>query len=352
MMDLKEFQGVFQPVLNKCLRAKQKETNALTDLHLRSFVSYPEQLLKRGKRIRPYLAAVMAQLRPSELKTARYTHPLVALELFHLFGLIHDDVFDRGKTRHGVPTIHEKILRTYHKAKRDGDVPRHAESLAILMGDYVYTWVFELLTDPVIPTEVQRRLRQEFLQMARDVLFGQMIDIDLTTRPNTTTETINTKMELKTASYTFIRPMRFGVALRGNHPDHCHFCDRFGKEIGIAFQIQDDYLDIIAPPTKTGKPQLNDVQERQHTYFTQFIQDHGTTKQKQQLHRHFGTCLTTTQRKELKTLFQESGAIYHGTTEIIKHLARAETILNKSSQSKAIKTQLTALIDLLRERMV
>ncbi|HRH31444.1 MAG TPA: polyprenyl synthetase family protein [Candidatus Paceibacterota bacterium] len=181
---------------------------------------------------------------------------LIGLELFHTYALVHDDIMDRSLFRHAVPTVHIAAKKLVARGEHADHV---GQSFGILAGDMLFSWAHEMLftdLDPLILPKVAAR----FSKMSEEVIVGQMIDIYLSTKsqeqvlPNE----IEQKNILKTARYTFVHPLIIGVSLHGGIGDeYTRFFESIGLDLGIAFQIQDDFYDIAA-----------DAEENQHTYFS------------------------------------------------------------------------------------
>lgn len=290
VMRIQAFKKRFDKALVRVLDRKTREMQSLTqDAHTRSVVAHTKTLATAGgKRIRPYLAYIA--YRAAGGRSERVIDTLVGLELFHVFALVHDDIMDRGESRHGVSTAHVKF----------------GDAQAILVGDLLFNWASEIIA----PTNGQ----PIFAKMVDEVILGQMLDVDAVQRDRVTDQFIEDKMRLKTASYSFIRPMQFGVLMAKNEKrkmkDLMGFCEKFGLALGIAFQIQDDLLDLTGTSKRLGKSVMNDVKEGQKTVFTQYAS--RDPKNQALLNRMKGKKPTASDQKRLKKMFVESGAIEYG----------------------------------------
>ena len=345
MDGLRAFRKTFQPVLERVLRGKEAQGRRVThDPAVRGYAAYAAQLVMHGgKRIRPYLADVLYRAAGGrELRRARETW--VGLELFHAFALIHDDIMDEGASRHGLRTMHAEASARLKKARRVGDLSRAGESQGILSGDLLFNWAQELMSK-------DERTRKIFLQMVDEVIYGQMVDVDLSTRKATTSRAIMEKMCLKTAGYTFVRPMQIGAALAGKEKKLHRFCERFGMPLGIAFQVQDDLLDLTATSAETGKTVFSDLTKRQHTLATQYVAEHGTHGQRTELSRLMGRRLTEKDRPRIVALFTGSGAFTQCERLIRRHLDTAERVLTAERLPKKAQMELQELTASLRDRV-
>jgi len=242
MNDLKEFKKVFDPILKQYLDRKiEAFSENINDPFILDLVTYSQKLIESGgKRIRPFIAYLTYKaLGGKEIEKA--LELFISLELFHNFALIHDDIMDKDFMRHGVPTVHEYVKEKLQKGGRHGDFNHIGNSQAILLGDILLCWAFSVFDEINFDENRLRNTKLFFNKMADDVFLGQIIDI--TSRKNIPKELIDKKDLLKTASYSFIRPMQIGASLAEIDDKTEKFCEDLGLNLGLAFQLQDDLLD-------------------------------------------------------------------------------------------------------------
>ncbi len=352
MYSLKEFKEVFDPVLEKFLADRIEEYLTQTsDPFIKEFVQYSKRLtLSGGKRIRPYIAYVMyVAMGGKDIENA--IKLFISLEIVHMFALIHDDVMDKGNTRHGVPTIHHFVSKKLKDAKRSGDTENNSEAQAILVGDLFFSWAMEIFLDNRnFPIENITLAHDYFYKMVDEVILGQMLDIDITTREKAEEELITEKTRLKTSRYTFVRPMEIGASLANTTHNMDDFCESLGTKLGIAFQMQDDLLDIIGDPKVLEKAVLRDIADHQHTFFTNFILERGTLEQKDTLLQYLGKELNENQQQEVIKIFSDSGAIENGKKMILQNLEDAKVIISRSSLGDEYKQICYDLIKVMQAR--
>ncbi|MEI7512301.1 MAG: polyprenyl synthetase family protein [Candidatus Uhrbacteria bacterium] len=320
------FKKRFDRVLARYLDVKVKELRVTTqDPFVLGLVKHTRVLLMAGgKRIRPYLAFLAYQAAGG--KDERILDTLVGLEIFHMFALIHDDIMDKGLERHGVATAHAV----------------YGDAQAILLGDLLFGWASEIVA--------ASKGGEIFSRMVQEVILGQMLDVDAICRKKVSDEFIQDKMRLKTASYTFIRPMQFGVAL--SHVGAIHelplheFCENFGLHLGLAFQIQDDLLDLTVSSEVLGKPVLNDIREGQKTVFTQYV----AKNTKYDLDSFKGKKVSLKSEKAIRKIFEESGAIEHGKNLMDRYFDEALFALESSGLSLEKQKPFVELVEYIRSR--
>ncbi len=334
LLGIDEFRDCLQPLMDDFIAAKTARYIGTTDEPLlRAIWEYPRRLVAaRGKRIRPYVAYLMRcalseddepRAEPGVLRT------LMGLELFHLFCLIHDDIVDQGGERHALPTTQKFVIEKLRAENRLRDHAHIGNAHAMLLGDMFFAWSHEAFcAQGDFDSGTLRAALHYFQLMIDEVVIGEMMDVDMTTLRSTSSAAIHQKMLLKTASYTFIRPFQIGAALAGQSELMENFCRDFGLSLGIAFQVQDDLLNLIGTCGGAQKTALSDLREGQHTYFTQHIFDHGTSVQQNELRAMMGCDLSEADRPRVLELFENSGAISHGKSIIRRHLDDACYLLD------------------------
>lgn len=308
-------------------------------------------LLSGGKRIRPFLAYTGYRLIHEEVPESVFRY-FFALECFHAFALIHDDIMDYGEHRHGIPTAHIHVAECLQNKKRVGDLSHVGRSQAILLGDLLLSWSNELITKPDSSLLIDdfQNIGKLYTKMIDEVVVGQMLDVDLMTRESADLATIEQKMRLKTAGYTFEKPLQIGAQIAGGSEELLESLGRMGRSLGIGFQIQDDYLDLMQTSQCLEKTVFSDLSDRQHTVFTQWIFDHGTDRQKEELKNSLGTKLTETDRQRITKLFNDSGSFENGRMLMDQYFTEAEHIVNALDLSDSSKQTLHDVISYIRKR--
>ncbi len=244
-MDITTFKSVFDTYAADWVEKKLSEYPGLViDEQVLSYINHTGELIRGGgKRFRPYLCALMYDACGGKKQNDILPAGL-AIELFHTFALIHDDIIDHGNVRRGIPTMHITVREILKRHSRTGDIDHVADGQAMLVGDLVYLWVFDVFHTLSFSEEQKRKAFQYLTRMINEVIVGEMIDVDMTTRDTVRDELIYQKTVLKTATYTFVRPMQIGVVLAGGNAGIETCCEKFGEALGVAFQIQDDLFDL------------------------------------------------------------------------------------------------------------
>lgn len=215
-----------------------------------------------GKRIRPTLALLAADLLgtdPAEALPAAF-----AIELFHNFSLIHDDIMDQAPLRRGQPTVHH----------------RYDTNTAILSGDAMLIYAYRALQG--YPTATLATLTKHFTDTSILVCEGQQLDMDFETRDDVSIDAYIDMISKKTA-VLIGESLRHGAIVAGADANTQSHLYQFGKNIGIAFQIQDDILDAYGNTFKVGKQKGGDILQGKKTYLYLKARDLSNPAQRQEL---------------------------------------------------------------------
>ncbi len=198
-----------------------------------------------GKRIRPVLCLMGNELFGDIIPDA--WEVATAIELFHNFTLIHDDIMDRAPLRRGKETVHKKFN----------------EPTAILAGDVLVIKAYESLNR--IDSNLLHRIMYLFNQTAIEVCEGQQLDMDFEKRSDVTYEEYLNMITLKT-SVLIAASLQMGGILGGGSLGNLELLYEAGKKIGLAFQVQDDYLDSFGDAEKFGKQIGGDIRSNKKTF--------------------------------------------------------------------------------------
>jgi geranylgeranyl diphosphate synthase type II len=169
------------------------------------------------------------------------------VELFHNFSLVHDDMMDEANLRRGQPTVHTK----------------YDANTALLVGDIMVIRAYEYL-QPIQSNHLSKILGL-FNQTAREVCEGQQLDMDYAKRSTVSLEEYIHMITLKT-SVLLAASLQMGAIIGGAGEHNCSHLYEFGKKLGIAFQIQDDYLDAFGDAAVFGKDAGGDIKQNKKTF--------------------------------------------------------------------------------------
>ena len=247
-------------VLDEFLAAKAAQA---PDECLPPVVAAVREYVAGGKRLRPvfcHCGWLAAGGDPDAPSVARIG---AALELFHSFALIHDDIMDGSELRRGMPAMHLR-LAALHGGGDPAAARRFAVNAAILVGDLCLVWSDELLHAAGLAPALLARARPLLDAMRTEVMAGQYLDLENTGDHDWLSRAWRT-IGLKTAGYTVERPLQLGAALAGADQALLAACTAYGRPLGEAFQLRDDLLGVFGDPARTGKPALDDLREGKST---------------------------------------------------------------------------------------
>lgn len=199
-----------------------------------------------GKRIRPRLALLACSLFSDKIES-RHVYPALGLEVFHTFTLIHDDIMDKADIRRGQPTVCRKWN----------------ENIAILSGDVMSIQAYEYVCKA--PAEKLQAVLAIFSDTARKVCEGQQYDMNYETMPVVTMDDYIMMIGLKTSAL-IAGSAKLGAVLGGADDKSAEALYRYGYDLGLAFQITDDYLDTFGDPAVFGKSIGGDIANNKKTW--------------------------------------------------------------------------------------
>jgi geranylgeranyl diphosphate synthase, type I len=227
-----------------------------------------EFLAVGGKRLRPLLCVVgwfAAGGSGDREKVAAVTGVAAALEMFHAFALIHDDIMDSSATRRGQPAIHRLLAARHDRGRDPAAAEQLGTGLAILAGDLALCWADELVHTAGL-TDAQRTAVLPLLDAMRtELMYGQYLDLISTGRPSGDLRTPLATIRHKTAAYTCKHPLHIGATLAGADPRILQACTAYALPLGEAFQLRDDLLGTFGISAATGKSRLDDLRAAKHT---------------------------------------------------------------------------------------
>jgi geranylgeranyl diphosphate synthase type II len=236
MHSLEELQSIIQKKIDGFCR-KNGEENILQP------VNYILNL--GGKRIRPLLTLLSASAFSDDIEDAIY--PAIAIEVFHNFTLMHDDIMDNAPIRRGQPTVHEKWNR----------------DVAILSGDAMLIQAYQLIIKT--RSECIESIMETFNTTALEVCKGQQLDMDFQSRNDVTVEEYIEMIRLKT-SVLLGGAVKIGAIVGNASAEDQDAIYDFAIALGLSFQLWDDYLDTFGDGSKTGKQVGGDILANKKTY--------------------------------------------------------------------------------------
>ncbi|WP_109435757.1 MULTISPECIES: polyprenyl synthetase family protein [Aquimarina] len=300
MHTISDYQGYFLEYLSK--KTITKEPKNLYDP-----ISYILNL--GGKRLRPTLVLMASEIFGGTYKDA--LDAALAIEVFHNFSLIHDDIMDDAPLRRGKETVHEKW-----------DI-----NTGILSGDAMLINAYQLFEN--YEGDTFKELAKLFTKTAIEVCEGQQYDIDFETRDDVTIPEYIKMIEYKTAVLVGAA-MQMGAIVAGVSKDNKSSIYDFGRLLGLAFQLQDDYLDAFGDPETFGKQVGGDIIENKKTILYLKALEFASKDEQKQLKGLFSLNPDDPSEKisTVKHLFETTGAKDKTRLEIEKYTKEAFDVLD------------------------
>jgi geranylgeranyl diphosphate synthase type II len=259
-----------------------------------------------GKRIRPRLCLTAYSLFDDRFDESILS-PATALEVFHSFTLMHDDIMDRSPLRRGVPTVWKKWN----------------EDTAILSGDVMLIDAYRRIAKA--PARVQDQALELFSRTAAQVCDGQQYDMDFESETEVPMEDYNKMIGLKTA-VLLACSAEMGALIGGATPKQCQALYNYGYELGMAFQIADDYLDAFGDEKVFGKPIGGDIVNGKKSWLT--VRTLEKTPDKAGFLQAFALPADTPEQKAakiaaVKDIYLQNGVDEDAKAEIVRFTRRA-----------------------------
>jgi len=273
-----------------------------------------------GKRLRPVLTLMATEIFGTDLKKA--LDAALAIEVFHNFSLVHDDIMDDAPLRRGKTTVHEKW-----------DI-----NTGILSGDAMLITAYQLFEN--YEGETFRKLAKLFSKTALEVCEGQQYDIDFETRDDVTIAEYLKMIEYKTAVLV-AAALKMGGIIANASDQAQNDIYEFGRNLGIAFQLQDDYLDAFGDPKTFGKQVGGDIIENKKTFLYLKAVELSASEEQKELEDLYSFHPEDASDKVnlAKSLFIDSGAVDDLQKEIQSYTNKALKVLDQldiSSEKKEL----------------
>ena len=286
-----------------------------------------------GKRLRPVLTLMATEVFDVDCQKALAA--ATAVEVFHNFSLIHDDIMDDAPLRRGNETVHEKW--NINTGILSGD--------AMLILAYQYFEAYE--------PKIFQELAKLFSKTALEVCEGQQYDVDFETRDDVTIPEYLKMIEYKTAVLV-AAAMKMGAIVAETTEENKNLIYDFGLNLGLAFQLQDDYLDAFGNPETFGKQVGGDIIENKKTYLYLKAMEYASANEKEQLLHLFSfqSSDKTDKINSVKGIFNQTGASAATQKAIENYTFKALETLAKMNIGNDKKAILKAFAENLMSRNV
>lgn len=323
--------------LNKCLSTTKKKLLTTSPLLGDLFDSFI-QINQGGKRLRALLVK-LGYLMAGGKSDQAITDIMIAVEIFHSAILAHDDIIDQSPLRRGKPTLHHSLGNDHH-----------AISQTIILADYGFFLANKLISESNFEADKKNKAIQIFNNTVLDTAVGEIIDIEIPFQKLqlTNKDALNISL-FKTARYTFTGPLQMGAVLAGGEEELLKSLQKYGDNLGIAFQIQDDILGVFGEVEEMGKSNLSDLTEGKVTLLAAFAFENS--REKDFLATLYGKPnLTDLEADKIRKIFIDSGALDFAKETGIEYTSSAISEIKTMNIEDQYKSILKELADFLMTR--
>ena len=267
-----------------------------------------------GKRIRPSMTFwgwVAAGGRSTGTGVEAVARAGAALELLHIFALIHDDVMDESDSRRGQPSVHTLAAQLHLHSGARGNARRFGESIAVLVGDLAHAEADHLVT------ELPRPMREIWRLLVIELVHGQSRDLTGSAAGRRDLDHARSVARMKSGCYTVQRPLQLGAAAAEADEAVTEVLDRYGEEVGEAFALRDDLLGVWGDPRRTGKPAGDDLLSGKPTVIMALAHDRLFGPARKVLRR-----VGTPELSPADVVFLQEALAEHGVVDAVESLIR------------------------------
>jgi geranylgeranyl diphosphate synthase type I len=334
LQKLAEYKKLLDADIQAYSKQLQKQTLQDYGAHSRIAVdAYLDILARGGKRIRGALAIAGYEMAGGQDRTM-IVQAGRALEMIHAYLLIMDDIQDRSLTRRGGSTAHISLARYHEKKHLSGDAAHYGISIALNsmgIGNHA-------AQATVTRLDVSDNVKVKALELLNEAIIttahGQTSDIMNEVNGPVTMRDVNNVLEWKTAHYTFLNPLAFGMTLAGVNDKDIESIKGYALNAGRAFQITDDILGTFGTEFESGKSPFDDIKEGKRTILTLYALEHAEKADKNFLIQMLGNQhITQTEFNRCKDILIETGALDFAKEESRRCVQEALGSLDANGQN-------------------
>lgn len=296
---LTKFSDDFEAFSKKMYSAKTREASKIDAVAVDSLKNI-QNYMSGGKKVRPALTSLGFRIAGGK-DIKKIIPAAFAVELMHNSLLIHDDYVDNDETRRGKPTMHKVYLN------KNGE--HYAASMSIIVADVGIFWANEIFSGLSFTPNLVTKASNYFNHFLLNTGYGELMDIDYDFKKETDWKDILNIRVYKTAYYTFIMPLTVGAVLGGGSATLLKNIERFGYNVGLAFQLRDDVLGVFGDSDETGKSNESDILEGKKSLLYFKALELGSKSDKDFLRKHYGNIKNKSEVEKIRDIIKNSGAL-------------------------------------------
>lgn len=262
-------------------------------------------------------------------------------EIFQTAILAHDDIIDKSELRRGEPSLYMRLGGGHYGI-----------SQAIILSDIGFFLTIKTISESDFPDPIRAKAVSTFADTFLKTGLGETLDVEVSFKRDgvnlSDVETINL---LKTADYSVVGPLRLGIVLAGGNDKLIDSIQKFGEDLGVAFQLQDDILGVFGSEEETGKSTSSDIEEGKTTLLYLKASEKANDIQKKFLDENYGKGRRPEGTLEkVKKIFTETGAVDYCKEESARLINRSKGVIYEMDISQEKKDLLFEMADFLIER--
>jgi geranylgeranyl diphosphate synthase, type I len=334
-INARKINSLLAEYLDQEIAESQKVSNELAPL----VKTFAKQSMG-GKRLRGALVKLGFELAGGEENSEIYKASL-AYEIIQTSLLAHDDIIDKSEIRRGNKTMYQDLGGGHYGI-----------SQAIILGDVGFFLAFRLIINSGFTDNKKLAALDYFNQSILKTAAGEMLDIQTSFKKRELSEEDALEIShLKTSHYTIIGPLQLGASLAGGDSVLIKNIELFGKNLGVAFQIQDDILGVFGKEEELGKSVTSDIEEGKNTLLIVKAMGKATSEQKKYLDEHYGKGkISEEELREIRQIFMDTGALDYARQKAVKYVNQAKKVVPRLTLEDDKKQLLMELADYLVNR--
>lgn len=333
---MREYLGLHKEKIDDTIQEiinKEAEEYTNYSEELKKYLDMFQGTTEGGKRIRAVLVLLGYEMCGGSINSEIYK-AAAGYEIFQSGILIHDDVIDQSELRRGRRTIHT-LLGNDHQAM----------SNAICLGDYGIFLSQKVMSELDFKAEDLVRALKIYNKTIVNTVAGEILDVNLPYIENPTEDNIYNIAYYKTSWYTIIGPMMLGAILAGADDNVLYNIRKFGKHLGIAFQMKDDLLGIFGDEKIVGKPITSDIEEKKLTLLYTHVLENASDEDREVFLKYYGKKDVTLEECDIVREIMTRYFSEHKVEEVISHeVVEAKKYLNEITQDEKWRNVLENLI--------
>lgn len=345
---LKDYIKKTTPVLDEFFAEKAKEATAISPIVAEMLRIYRKFM--GGKNIRGALTKLGYECFGGKNGKAILKASLM-VEITHSFLLMHDDIMDRDVLRRSAPTVHVQYEDLHSKRYKKGEANHYGLCMAIDIGDTGFVLSHLLLADSSFPDGTKIKVLRRFEEILLDTAFGQALDVNYEYFKEVDEDDVLRVHRYKAANYTITGPLQYGALFAKMSEKKIGKIEKYGLPVGIAFQLRDDELGLLADEETLGKPIGSDVKENKNTILKIKALEWAKGKERKFLEGAYGNSnLNGKEFKQVQEITRKTGALAYSQKLSRRLVEKGKRFVPQITSDPKFQDTLYRMADFMIER--